>query len=619
MLRSRWLTLLLMTSAIVACAGRTAPNVPSLADPTPPVEEPPALAPSPTAPSLPAVEPPPVVSESPNSVEYDLIIENGRIVDGTGSAWFYGDIAVKGGRISRIVPKGVLRRMSATERIDAHGHVVSPGFIDIQSHSRYAFLEGDSRVVSKVTQGVTTEIMGEGTTNAPVNPANLSRQEGDDSEAEGRARSFSGSRGFDTWLRTMEARGTSVNQGSFLGASTVRTYAVGSRMGDPTPTELDTMRVVVQRAMEDGAFGIASALIYPPGNFASTEELSEIAAAMAPYGGVYITHMRSEANSFLEAIDEAIEIGSNASVPVEIYHLKAGGRENWSKAAEAIAKIDSARAAGTDVQANMYPYVAGSTGLTACFPPWASANGNLFQNLADDEMRNRIRSAIENQTEDWENLCTLATPGGVLILGLGESENQKYVGRYLDDIAEEHGKDWIDTAMDLVLNERQRVGTVYFMMSEENVRLQLQQPWIKFGTDAGGVNPETTAELVHPRSYGTFPRILGRYVREQKTLTLEDAIRKMSSAVATRLSIADRGVLKEGFYADIVIFDPETIIDRATFEEPHQLSEGVRDVFVNGVAVVRGGRHTGAKPGMIVRGPGYRSGDDLPPISDQPR
>jgi dihydroorotase/N-acyl-D-amino-acid deacylase len=595
MLRSRWLTPLFTAFMASACAGATPPGTPSQRDPTPRVPE----------------------TEISTTAEYDLIIENGRIVDGTGSAWFYGDIAVKNGRIARIVPKGVLRGTSASQRIDAYDHVVSPGFIDIQSQSRYALLDGDSKVISKVTQGITTEIMGEGTSSAPINPAYLARAGADDSRIERRRRSFAGPHGFDAWLRAMEARGTSVNQGSFLGAGTIRSYASGSRMGDATAVELDTMKMVVRRAMEDGAFGIASALIYPPGNFASTTELSEISAAMAPYGGVYITHMRSEANQILEAIDEAIEIGSRAGVAVEIYHLKAGGRENWPKAAQAIAKIDSARAAGVDIQANMYPYEAASTGLTACFPPWASANGRLYSNLADDDMRNRIRADIENETGDWENLCSLATPSGVLILGLGKAENRKYVGRYLDDIAKEHGKDWIDTAMDLVLEERQRVGSVYFLMSEENVRLQLRQPWMKFGTDAGGVNPVTTVALVHPRSYGTFPRILGRYVREQGVLPLEDAIRKMSSAVATRLSIADRGVLKEGLYADIVIFDPETIIDRATFEEPHRVSEGVRDVFVNGVAVVRNGRHTGAKPGMIVRGPGYRPAAS-PPISDRP-
>ena len=592
--RSRPFALLLTALALSACGGSTPP--PAVAVPRP------------------APEPP---AEPAPEVEYDLVIENGRIVDGTGSAWFYGEVAVKDGRIARIAPRGMLRRTSTKERVDAFGHVVAPGFIDIQSHSRYAFLQGDGRVISKVTQGITTEIMGEGTTNAPVNPAGLGPASDDESEADRLALSFSGGHGFDAWLRAMESHGTSVNQGSFLGASTVRTYAAGMRMGAATPVELDTMKAVVRRAMEDGAFGIASALIYPPGNFASTAELGEIAGAMAGYGGVYITHMRSEADRFLEAVDEAIEIGERGGVPVEIYHLKAGGRRNWPKAAQAIAKIDSARAAGVDVQANMYPYVAGGTGLTACFPPWASANGRLFENLADDEMRERIRAEIQNQTEDWENLCSLATPDGVLLLGFDKPENRKYAGRYLDDIAAEMGTDWIDTAMNLVLDERQRIGSIYFLMSEENIKLQIQQPWMKFGTDAGGVNPETTQALVHPRSYGTFPKILGRYVREECVVPLEDAIRKMSSAVATRLSIRDRGLLKEGFYADIVVFDPETIIDRATFEEPHQVSEGIRDVFVNGVGVVRDGQHTGAKPGMIVRGPGYRMPDERP-ISDRP-
>ena len=599
MLRSRPIALLLTVLALSSCGGSVPP--PAVAVPLP--------APEPSV--EPVVEP---VAEP--AVEYDLVIENGRIVDGTGNAWFYGDLAVKDGRITRITPRGMLRRASTTERVDALGHVVAPGFIDIQSHSRFAFLQGDGRVISKVTQGITTEIMGEGTTDAPVNPADLGPPADDESQTDRLARSFSGAHSFDKWLKAMEAHGTSANQGSFLGAGTVRTYAVGMRMGPAAPAELDTMKAVVRRAMEDGAFGVASALVYPPGNFASTAELGEVVGAMAGYGGVYITHMRSEADDYLEAIDEVIEIGDRGGVPVEIYHLKAGGQRNWDKAVLAIAKIDSARAAGVDVQANMYPYVAGSTGLTACFPPSASADGRLFDNLADSEARQRIREELEHQQEVWESFCTLATPAGVLILGLDKPANQKYTGRYLDDIAAEMGKDWIDAAMDLVLDERQRIGTVYFLMSEENVALQMQQPWMKFGTDAGGVNPETARVLVHPRSYGTYPRILGRYVRDQGVLPLEDAIRKMSSAVATRLSIRDRGVLKEGFYADIVIFDPETIIDRATFEEPHQVSEGVRDVFVNGVAVVRDGEHTDAKPGMIVRGPGYLASGERP-ISDR--
>lgn len=549
----------------------------------------------------------PVPSEDvrPDPLAFDLIIENGRIVDGTGAGWFYGDVGIRGDRIDAVVPRGMLRFESTRQRIDAQGHVVAPGFIDIQGHSRFAFLEGDGRVVSKVSQGITTEILGEGTTNAPVNPESLGPVENDDTPAERLNRRMAGDHGFDAWLTAMERHGVSSNVGSFVGASTVRTYGAGSRMGAATARELAAMQLVVRQAMQDGAFGLASALIYPPGNFASTEELGQIAAAMAPYGGVYITHMRSEGDQFLEAIDEAIEIGNRGGVPVEIYHLKAGGQRNWPKARLAVAKIDSARAAGVDVQANMYPYTAGSTGLTACFPPWASADGKLFVNLADGEARARMREEMESETVPWENLCGLATAEGVLILGVEKSENRKYSGMRLSEVAEDMGKDWVDAAFDLVLSERQRVGSVYFLMSEENVRMQLQAPWMKFGTDAGGVNPETTTVLVHPRSYGTFPRILGKYVRDEGVIPLEDAIRKMTSAVADRLSIRDRGLVKQGFRADIVIFDPETVGDVATYEDPHQPSVGIRDVFVNGIGVIRNGRHTGAKPGRVVRGPGW--------------
>jgi dihydroorotase/N-acyl-D-amino-acid deacylase len=534
---------------------------------------------------------PPGVAPGP----YDVVVEGGLIVDGTGNAWFPGDLAIRGDRIVRVTPPGMLRAAPATRRIQAAGLVVAPGFIDIQSHSRGAFLgDGDGRVVSKVTMGVTTEIMGEASTNAPVPVGN---------ERPGEA--FSGPRAFDAWIRAMEDHGASVNFGSFVGATTIRVLAKGQAMGAATEAELEVMREAVRNAMEDGAFGIGSALIYPPGNFAGTDELVEINRAAAPYGGVYITHLRSEADYFLEAIDEAIEIGTRAGVPVEIFHLKAGGRRNWHKAALAVAKIDSARAAGVDIQANMYPYTAGGTGLTACFPPWASADGALFENLADIEARAKIRAEIEIQTEEWENLCSLATPEGVLLLGLRKPENRRYRGRRLSEVAAEMGKDWIETAFDLVLDERQRIGTIYFMMSEENVAMQIGQPWIKFGTDAGGMDPERATGLSHPRAYGTFARILGKYVREEGATTLEEAVRKMSSAVATRLHIEDRGLLKEGFFADVVVFDPERVADRATYDEPHQLSDGIVHVLVNGVAVVDGGKHTGAFPGRPVRGPGW--------------
>ncbi len=537
---------------------------------------------------------------------YDVIVEGGRIVDGTGASWYYGDLAIAGDRIVRIAPAGVLSGQRARTRIDATGMIVAPGFIDIQSHSRFAVLDGDGRVVSKVTQGVTTEIMGENSTNAPVNDAIVEASGAvPGSPEETRIRRFEGPRGFDTWLRAMEDHGVSVNVGSFVGAGTIRIFGRGETMGRASTAQLHQMREAVRRAMEDGAFGLASALIYPPGGFASTDELVGLAEAMSPYGGLYITHMRSEADRVLEAMDEAIEIGERANVPVEIYHMKAAGQRNWDKEEAMIAKIDSARAAGIDVQANMYPYVAGGTGLTACFPPWVSAEGKLMENLANPDVRARIREEILADTGEWENLCVLSTPEGVMVMGVEKEGNRGLMGRRLSEIAAMTGSDWIDAAMDLVLSEEQRVGSVYFMMSEDNLRLQLQQPWMKFGTDAGGADPLTARGLVHPRSYGTYPRILGRYVRDEGVISLEDAIRKMSSAVATRLQIRDRGILKEGMFADVVVFDPEIVIDHATFEEPHQLSEGVEYVFVNGVAVVSGGEHTGAKPGRAVRGPGW--------------
>jgi dihydroorotase/N-acyl-D-amino-acid deacylase len=404
----------------------------------------------------------------------------------------------------------------------------------------------------------------------------------------------------------MEARGPSINVGSFVGAGTIREFGMGEMMGAASGVALDSMRAAVARAMEDGAFGMASALIYPPNNFAGTDELIAEARAMAPYRGLYITHMRSEADRLLEAIDEAIRIGVEGGVPVEIFHLKAAGRRNWEKMALAIAKIDSARRAGVDIQANMYPYAAGGTGLTACLPPEFSADGRLFDNLRDTTMRRRIRQEVTRDSGEWENMCVLATPDGVLIARLTHPENQRWTGKRLSEIAAGMGKDYLDAAMDLILSENSRVETLYFLMSEENVRTQLALPWIKFGTDAGGPDPAAVRGMLHPRSYGTYPRILGRYVRDEGVLTLEDAVRKMTSAVATRLMIQDRGELREGRYADVVVFDPRSIIDRATFEQPLQLSTGVTHVWVNGVQVLRDGSHTGAKPGRIVRGPGYR-------------
>jgi dihydroorotase/N-acyl-D-amino-acid deacylase len=398
----------------------------------------------------------------------------------------------------------------------------------------------------------------------------------------------------------------SQNAGSFLGAGTVRVYAKGEAQGPPTAAELDTMRAVVRNAMEDGALGVASALIYPPANFASTDELIEQAKAMAPYGGIYITHMRSEADRFLEAIDEALRIGKEGGVPVEIFHFKASGRRNWAKIPLAIAKIDSARAAGQDVTANMYLYPAGGTGLAACTPPWASADGKLLDNLRDPTTRARIKAEMLQPQPNSEGLCELMGPEGVQVVGFTSAALRPHEGQRLDAIARRMGKPWTDALFDIVLEEEGRVGAIFHMMTEANLPLQMRQPWMKWGTDADGMDPDSARGLLaHPRAYGNYPRLLGRYVREQGVLTLEEAVRKGTSAVANRLSIRDRGVLREGAFADLIVFDPAAVIDHATFEQPHQLSSGVEHVWVNGTAVVTDARHTGAKPGRIARGPGW--------------
>ena len=543
----------------------------------------------------------PATAPSPGSLTYDVIIENGRVVDGTGAPWFYGDVGIRGDRIVAVVPRGMLRNASARSRVDATNLVVAPGFIDIQDQSGGPLLAGDARQLGKITQGVTTGILGEGSTPAPLNPAAIP------ANASEMARRFAQPHGFDAWLSAMQAHGISQNVGSFVGASTIRQYGMAERMGPATGAALDSMRAAVRRAMEDGAFGMASALIYPPGSFATTNELIEEARAMAPYGGVYISHMRSEADHLLDAVDEVIRISKEGGVPGEIYHLKAAGTANWSKEPALIAKIDSARAAGIDIQANMYPYTAGATGLTSCLPPSYSAEGKLFENLSNASTRARIHQEVAHPTSEWEDLCGQATPAGVLITNLRAPENQQYIGKRLSEIAQMKHEDYLDAAMDLILSEHSRVETTYFLMSEDNVKLQLQQPWIKIGTDAGGPDPDSVRALVHPRTFGNYPRILGKYVRDEHVLPLEDAIRKMTSAVADRLSIRDRGLLEPGMFADVVVFDPATINDRATYEQPKQLSVGVRDVWVNGVQVLKDGTHTGAKPGRALRGPGYRT------------
>jgi dihydroorotase/N-acyl-D-amino-acid deacylase len=535
---------------------------------------------------------------------YDVVIENGRIVDGTGAAWYRGDLAIRGDRIAAIGPRGAFRSATVRQRIDAAGLVVAPGFIDIQAHSIAHYMAGDGRALSMVTQGITTAIHGEGSSLGPVNDHILAAES--DTATRRVLERFRGPHGFGAWLEYMVGRGTAQNVGSFVGDGTLRVYAKGEEAGPLSPAERDTARAAMARAMEDGAFGLASALIYPPNTYATTEELADAARAMAPYGGVYITHMRSEGDKFLEAIDEALRIGREGGVPVEIYHLKASGPRNWPKMPLAIAKIDSARAAGQDVQANMYLYPAGGNSFASCIPPKYAAGGRLLENLRNPALRATMVAEMHAMDAGYENLCEIATPANVMVTGFTKPHLLRFEGKRLAEISAALGKDWAETIIDLNVEEELGLGEILFLMSEDNMRLQLRQPWMKFGTDAGSQDPATARGMTHPRAYGNFPRVFARYVREQQVLTLEDAVRKASSAVATRLSLTDRGVLKVGLKADVIVFDPATITDHATFERPHQLSTGVRDMFVNGVAVLRDGAHTGAKPGQVVRGPGYR-------------
>lgn len=539
---------------------------------------------------------------APSAVDgpWDLLLTGGRLVDGSGSAWRYADVAILGDRIVRVAPPGLLSGDRAREHLDISGLVVAPGFIDLNGHSDLVYLS-DGSALSKIFQGVTTEIMGESSTPAPVNELILGSVDSSDTTAVRRARDW---RRFDGWLREMEASGVAVNVGSFVGGSTVRAYAMGSAEGAPSPAQLDTMRAVTRRSMQEGAFGVATALIYPPGVYAGTDELVEISRVVAEYGGLYITHLRSESTHILAALDEAVEIGRRARVPVEIFHLKLAGVDYWDRTPEVLARIDEARGEGLDVSAGMYPYTAASTGLTACLPPWTQADGRLRENLADPRARERIRSEVLGPPGNWENWCRLATPRGSVISSVANPDHEGYVGLSLEELAERRGVDWVDAAMDLVLTDGSRVGMVYFAMSEENVRTKLTLPYMKFGTDAGARNPALAQGRPHPRAYGTYPRILGRYVRDEGVLTLEEAVRKSSWAVAQRIGIPDRGLVVEGFHADLVVFDPATIRETSTFDEPHQLAHGMHHVLVNGVPVIRNGQATDARPGRFLPGPG---------------
>lgn len=536
-----------------------------------------------------------------NHLQADRVIRGARVVDGTGNPWFYADVGIVGDKIAAVTPPG---QLSGREILRAEGRVLAPGFIDIQSHSILPLLK-DGRCLSKLAQGVTTEIMGEGWTPAPFG-GKIERpfpQSWTGLEAHQWSERAKGWRRFSDWLESMEGR-VSPNIGSFLAGGTLREYACGMRMGQANPEELQTMRRVMAQAMQEGAMGVAYALIYPPDEFVGTDEIVEVCRVVARYGGVYITHMRSEGDRLLEGVEETLEIARRANLPAEIYHLKASGSRNWSKMPQVIERINQARAEGLDVTANMYPYPASGTGLDAILPTWVAADGKFFENLENPQTRARAKQEVLQGTGDMNT----SQAENIMPVGFYRPENRAYIGKRLSEIAQMRGQDWVDCVIDLLLSERQRISTLYFTMTEDNLRLQVQQPWIKFSSDAGGLDPTTATTPVHPRAYGTYPRILRKYVREEGLIGLEDAIRKMTGAVASRLGIRDRGMITPGCYADLVLFDPLTVTDTATFEEPHRLPIGIHQVFVNGVPVMENGDHTGALPGRFVRGPGYGLG-----------
>ena len=534
------------------------------------------------------------------SAPFDIVITNGRIIDGTGSPWFSGDIGIREGKIAAI---GNLT--SAKRTIDAHGQVVAPGFIDMLGQSELTILV-DPRLPSKIYQGITTEVTGEGESVAPLNDA-IRR---------------SGKRGFDLlgihpdwqtfrqYFARLEKQGIGINVADYVGATTVRRMVLGDADVQPTPTQLDQMKQLVRQAMLDGAVGVSTSLEYPPAPYAKTEELIALASEAARYGGIYATHQRSESTAILQSLDEVIRISREGPIPVEIWHFKVAGKPSFGHMAEAVAKIEAARAQGVDVAADTYAYTAWGNGLSAFIPPWAHDGGTakLLERLKDPGARARIRKDMLTPSDEWENEWQqIAGPESILI---GSVQNPKLLplqGKTMAEVAKLWKKDPIDTIFDFLIEDDAATGVAVYGMSEPDVVLALQQPWVSIDNDSSGVSPEGILgrEHAHPRAYGTFPRILRKYVGEEHKVTLEDAIRKFSALPSQRLHLEGRGLLRVGMWADITIFDPATIRDLATFDNPNQLSQGMDYVLVNGIPVIDQGKMTGARPGKVLRGPGY--------------
>jgi N-acyl-D-amino-acid deacylase len=538
---------------------------------------------------------------APLPAPYDVLIRNGIVYDGTGAEGRRADVGVRGDRIAGV---GDLSSAQGAIEVDAAGQAVAPGFINMLSWAVESLL-ADGRSQGEIRQGVTTQIFGEGDSMGPLSPEMKARR----LEAQGDIQYAITWSTLAGYLQELERRGVSQNVASFIGAATIREYVIGLEDRPATPEQLDRMRDLVRAEMEMGALGIGSSLIYAPGFYASTEELIELCRAAAPYGGRYISHMRSEGNRLVEATEELIRIAREAKVPAEIYHLKAAGERNWPKIDTVIGMVERARAEGLAITADMYTYTAGATGLDAAMPPWALDGGYpaLFRRLRDPAERARIAEAIRTPTTDWENLYLAAgSPDRVILIEFKNDALKKYTGRTLADVARQRGEDPVDTIMNLVLEDETRVGAVYFMMSEENIRKQIRLPWVSFGSDAASMAPEPpfTRSSAHPRAYGNFARLIGKYVREERVIPLHEALHRLTGLPATNLGLDARGFLKPGMFADVVVFDPATVADRATFERPHQYAIGVNHVFVNGGHVLRDGEHTGATPGRALRGPG---------------
>jgi len=541
-----------------------------------------------------------------NKSKYEVIIRNGLVCDGSGSASYKGDLAINGDTIAAV---GNLRNAHGITEIDAGGKAVAPGFINMLSWADKSLIE-DGRSQSDIKQGVTLEVMGEGWSDGPLNEA----MKKDEIEKQGDIKYDITWNTLGGYLDFLEKKGVSTNIASFVGATTLRIHAIGYDNRPPAPEEMTTMKRLAAQAMEEGAIGISSALIYAPASFSKTDELVELCKEVSKYNGMYISHIRSEGDNLLASLDELIKISKNAHIKAEIYHLKAAGTENWYKMDMAIKKIDSARIAGMDITANMYNYTAAGTGLYATMPQWVQEGGQdaWLARLKDPAIKARVIKEMKAPGKDWENFFYMVGSPENIILGVFKTDSLKYLtGKTLKEVAELKRLSPAETIIYLVVNDNSPVESMFFLMTEDNIKKQIALPWVSFGSDEQSLAPEGVflKSNPHPRAYGNVSRLLGKYTREEKIIPLVEAVRKLTSLPALNMKINKRGLLKPGYFADVVVFDPNTIIDRATYVNPHQYSTGVSDVFVNGKQVLKNGEHTGAKPGRVVRGPGYKTGN----------